>query len=416
MAKEKTIVELQAEHASLRSASKGILESAQTEKRALTETENATLQGNQLRMAEINLEIEQRNAESRSQAVENKQKRGFSLVRAIRNQMEGRAQEDTEAEVMERAADRQGNLDHNGMLIPFSAGENRSALTTTNAQTYGYIDQDNMEIVLPLEKQLVLAQAGATIMTGLKGNLQFPGMSDVTVAWDAENDNASDGTPTISSALNLTPKRLCAYVDISKQLLVQENRDIEGYIRQLISIAIAQKLESTLLGKAAAGDGPAGLFNTKPTIKGSFSWPNVVDMEEAVLNAGGVQGGAMGYILHSKLYAKAKVTAKEAVTGAGGLVMDGNNAMLNGYRCFVTGNVANELETAPAVGSTPAVNDGYGAIFGNFADLVIGNWGNLDIVVDPYTQGIGGKVRLIVNSYWNGGVTRSGSFKTAALK
>ena len=74
--------------------------------------------------------------------------------------------------------------------------------------------------------------------------------------------------------------------------------------------------------------------------------------------------------------------------------------------------MANELNTSA---TSTANTNGYGALFGNFADMIIGNWGNLDITVDNLTQATKGAVRLVLNSYWNYGVTRPGSFKTAAL-
>jgi len=49
-------------------------------------------------------------------------------------------------------------------------------------------------------------------------------------------------------------------------------------------------------------------------------------------------------------------------------------------------------------------------IFGNFADLLIGQWGGMDIVVDPYTQAPSGLVRLVINSWWDVLVKRAASF------
>jgi len=412
MAKEKTIIELREEKKSLSVESRGILAKAQEEKRKLTAEESDKLDANEMRQREINIEIEERNDLNNSQFNREGQKesRRASLVRLLRNQMMGIPQSGPEADLVSRASERAAGLEAGGVQVPF---ETRSPMTTSSGVSNGVIDQDNMDIVLPLEKKLVFAEAGATMLTGLKGDIAFPGLSDVTVAWDAETDNAADGTPSHSSALKLTPKRLCAYCDISKQLLVQENQDIEGYVRNLIAVAVAQKLENTALGKAASGDAPAGIFYTAPTLKGDFSWANVVAMETTVNEAGGVQGN-LAYILHSKIYGAAKTLPKHT-SSAGGLIIDREGNMLNGYKCLNTGNVATQLETAPAVGSTPAVNDGYGAIFGNWADFVIANWGNLDITIDNLTQAVGGKVRLVLNTWWNYGMTRTASFKTGAF-
>ena len=33
--------------------------------------------------------------------------------------------------------------------------------------------------------------------------------------------------------------------------------------------------------------------------------------------------------------------------------------------------------------------------------MIVGQWGGIEVVVDPYTQALKGTVRLVVNSYWN---------------
>ena len=411
MGKEITV--LRDEKNQLRTASQQIIDKAKEESRALTAEETKTLDENKVRMHQIDLDIEERldTMHSQHNIEGKKESKQFSIVRAIRNAMNGTAQDDAEAEVLSRAADRQGEIERIGsLLVPFGT---RAAMTGGGGATYGGVSTEDRAFVLPLENNLALSAAGAQMLTGLKGNVRFPAMSDITVAWDAENDSASDGGSEVSTALSLAPKRLCAYVDISKQLLIQENQDVEGYVRKLFAIAVAQKLEATALGKAAAGDGPAGIFYTKPSIKGAFSYGKLVDMETAVNTAGGLKD-SLAYILHPTLWGLAKQTPCHPSTGAGGLILGPDN-MINGYKSFSTANCCNELESTAAVGSTPAVNAGYAAVFGNWSDFVIANWGNLDLTIDALSQATAGKVRIVLNSYWNYGMLHAGSFKTAAL-
>jgi hypothetical protein len=51
-----------------------------------------------------------------------------------------------------------------------------------------------------------------------------------------------------------------------------------------------------------------------------------------------------------------------------------------------------------------------GLIFGNWSDLIIGQWGGYDILVDPYTQAALGTVRLVVNCYFDAAAARAASF------
>ncbi len=77
--------------------------------------------------------------------------------------------------------------------------------------------------------------------------------------------------------------------------------------------------------------------------------------------------------------------------------MEGNE--VNGYPVLCTSAVA-----------------GKGVIFGNFADLVIGQWGGIDLTVDPYTQAANGKVRLVINAYFDAKPRRAEAFVKKVLK
>jgi hypothetical protein len=50
------------------------------------------------------------------------------------------------------------------------------------------------------------------------------------------------------------------------------------------------------------------------------------------------------------------------------------------------------------------------AIFGNFEDLHIGQWGGVDIIIDPFTKAKNAELVLTVNSYWDVAVGQVGSF------
>ena len=65
MAKEKSITELKDEKKQLQSRSRSIIEAAKGEKRQFTAEENEELGRNQTRMAEINLEIDEKETENR---------------------------------------------------------------------------------------------------------------------------------------------------------------------------------------------------------------------------------------------------------------------------------------------------------------------------------------------------------------
>lgn len=416
MAKEKSITDLKDEKRQLSIRSKEIIGKAKGEKRQFSQEENEELGANQARMAEINLEIEEREEENRSKRLVRTVTAGsgnFSLRRAIANLVDGAGQNDADAGIIEEAtayhnmsgAQQAGKR---SIVVPMNL-EKRAAFTAaTEAATGVVIDEDQQEMLLPLQSSLVLARAGARFMTGLQGNIYWPEFSGANVFWEGENAPAKDGAGEFDKGDTFKPIRLTAYVDISKQLLVQENTSVEAYIRQAIAVAIAQKIEQTAFSKNKnVANTPDGMFHTlNEDIKGDMTWAQIVAMETNADTQNALFGN-LSYVLHPSLVGKAKTKVKDA-SGAGGFIFAGNgDGQLNGYRALRTNNLPKEL------GDTA---DEFGIVFGNWADYFLGQWGGIELLVDPYTQALSGTVRLITNSYWNMGFIRKESFTIASLK
>lgn len=416
MPKLKSITELMDEKKQLSARSKEVIEKAKTEKRQLSAEENELLGANQIRMQEINLEIEERKDENSHEGKQHEPtKKAFSLARSIRNMVNGRAQDESDAVILNAAAEKHSKSvatekDERSIVIPVSV-EKRTAFTAGAESTTGVvIDQDQQEMLLPLQNALVLAKAGARFMTGLQGDIYWPTFSGANVNWEGENDEAKDGAGKFAKGKVFKPLRLTAYVDISKQLLIQENQSVEAYIRQAIATAIAQKLETTAFDKQKdQPNTPDGMFDTTlldKTIKGELNWANVVAMETNADIKNALYGN-LAYIMNPALIGKAKTKVKDA-SGAGGFIFTGNgDGMLNGYKALRTNSIPSKIGDG---------SDEFGIAFGNWADYFIGQWGGIELMVDPYTQATKGMVRLIVNSYWNMGFIRNESFCIASMK
>lgn len=417
MAKGKSITELKDEKKQLQSRSKEIIAKAKGEQRQFTAEENEELGANQVRMAEINIEIDERELENRSSHVFGPRQsiEQFSLRRAILAQMNKTEQRDSEAAVIEEATKLHRSVaatteDSGELIIPLSYAKRAAYTAATEKATGVVIDEEQQELLLPLESNLVLSQAGVRMMTGLVGNIYWPEHSATNVFWEGEDAEAKDGAGVFKKGNLFTPKRLTAYVDLSKQLLIQENRDVEGLTRQLMAIAIAQKIEKTAFAKDVHADNvPDGIFqedNVSNTIKGDMSWGQIVAMETAA-DVNNALFGNLAYVMNPSLIGKAKTKVKDS-SGAGGFIF-GNDGqgMLNGYRALRTNNIPKELGEG---------SDEFGIVFGNWADYFLGQWGAIDMTVDPYTQATKGLVRLVINSYWNMGMIRKESFTIASLK
>ena len=123
------------------------------------------------------------------------------------------------------------------------------------------IETEIQGILEPLYANSVLSQLGVKWYSGLpQGDIQVPVMGKSNVGWAGEIAAAS-ATGNTFTHVTLQPKRLTAYVDISKQLIYQDTVGVENAIRRDIVNALNDKLEATIFG-AVAGDAtkPAGIF------------------------------------------------------------------------------------------------------------------------------------------------------------
>lgn len=316
-------------------------------------------------------------------------KKRFSLVRSIRNIVNNSAMNDVDAAVIAEGNKeaRKAGINFQGQIqLP----SQRAAVTVT-AEGEDVVATDLFDILKPLRAKNVLSQAGAKFMSGLVGNVQVPVMSKSNVTWEGETSAAKDGAGTFSH-VTLSPKRLTAFVDISKQMIAQDSVDVESAIREDLVNAINSKLEETVLGSAAGtATQPAGIFNViKPTAVADFS--ALVVKESDVEDANVI--GECKYILSNK--AKAALRSMSKGTKSTQLVYE--NGAVDGTVALNTSNVA-----------------GKNYVYGDFSNLAIGSWGGVDLTVDPYTKAADGMIRIVVNMYIDAQVLRAAAFATGTV-
>lgn len=311
----------------------------------------------------------------------NKMEKNFSLLRAIRSIAFNQPMEDVDKAVINSAAEemRHANLNYSGQIqIPTE----KRAIVTVAAEGEDVVATDIYNILEPLRAKNVLVQAGAKFMTGLVGDVQVPIMSASNVTWEGETATAKDGAGAFTN-VKLTPKRLTAYIDISKQFLAQDGLGAEALIRQDLINAINSKLEATILGSAAgSGTQPAGIFyGVTPEKVTNFATLTTLESKLEDANV----YGETNYIMAPNVKATLRNMPKSAKTTQ--LVME-NNAV-DGTPALVTSNVAKNM-----------------LAYGDFSNLAIGSWGAIDLTVDPYTKAANGQVRLVINAFFDAKVLR----------
>jgi HK97 family phage major capsid protein/HK97 family phage prohead protease len=312
-----------------------------------------------------------------------KESRNFSFLRAINylaNPTDRAAREAAafEIEASEAAAAKLGRQPR-GITIPqdvlrrdlnvgaATAGGN---LVATELDAGSFIDL--------LRNASALDQAGATVLTGLTGNVAIPRQSGAATAyWVAESGAPTESQQTVDQ-VSLTPRTVAAYTDYSRRLMIQSSIDVENMVRSDLARVIALKIDYAGLYGTGSSSEPLGLKNTTGIGTEDFAaaaptFSEVVALESDVATANALLGSPV-YLMNAAMRGNLKTTKKDA--GSGIFIME--NGEVNGYRGVLSNQVAS--------------GDLW---FGNFADLIIGYFSGLDIMVDPYTNSTSGTVRVV---------------------
>ena len=312
----------------------------------------------------------------------------FSLIKAINDVVNNRNINEDALNVIEMGATemRKSGLSYSGQIqLPVEErGDAVAATVATDGKEI--VATDKLNILSPLRGKSILAEAGATFLTGLVGNISIPNYTGSTCGWKGELEAADNGKGNFGS-VELSPKRLTSYIDISKQFLTQDSVGAEEMLRADIVNSLVAKLEQTIFGDAA-GDNtkPAGIFNGAEVAAPSYQ--GVCEAEAAVTDYSGEKRFVMS------------PTAKSAFKQA---TISGTKSDL---RLLLEDG---EVDGYPVSDSSNVVAGGYA--FGDFSELVVAQWGGIDIVVDPYTLATKNAIRLVINAYFDAKVRRNGAIK-----
>ena len=326
--------------------------------------------------------------------------RPFSLVRYIAGIVSGNL-EGIEKEVDEMGAKEYERLGlvRQGHVIPSAYLRAASGQNYTTAADGGNLTEEGERRDLDiLRDKLVVAGLGATVLTDLVGTFTAISSSAVQAAWEGEADKNELKKVTYSK-LTMTPHRSSVSVATTKDLLRQTSFDVEADLLNKITDAHADLLEKAAINGSGSDGEPTGILNTSGigsvaigTNGGALTWKNVVALETEV-NSKNANRGRMAYLSNAKVNGALKVTEMAAGT-ARFLLSNEAPKTLNGYPFDWTNLVPSTLTKGTAASKCSAL------IFGNFQDLYIGQWGGIDIVVDPYTGARNGEIYLTLNA-WN---------------
>ena len=340
---------------------------------------------------------------------EQKLEQRMSLHRAIADLTEGRAFSGAEAEAHQEAVKEANEMNlplKRGFSIPSSLMQKRAVEIGGTASGAAFVPTSVGNTVPALRPELFLEQMGATYMTGLSGNMTIPvGNALATASFKGEKVAADESNPTVA-AENFTPHRLPAYAEMTRQLIMQSSYDVEAWTRRELMFAIASEVQRVAINGSGTLPEPEGILSTagigSVAFAGGPTHANVVDLKTAVRVADAAMG-RLGFLTNDNV----RGAAEKALIDAG------SGQFLWNY------NTPNSLHGRNAVTSSlvPATlgvgTDKSAMIYGDWSKLLIGQWGGMTVLVNPYIKDTEGIVRVTVDSYWDVLVQQAAAFAAA---
>lgn len=244
----------------------------------------------------------------------------------------------------------------------------------------------------PLEQGLILNRLGGRILYDVHGEPMWPFVSGVEAEVAGENEAASEKNLEFSTVKS-TPKRIALTIPVSRRAIHQSNLNLYGLVMEQLGLGVARKLNRILCETSAHGDysGPfvAGTMagGTELTRSAAaFTYGDVLELEHAVLNKlTDSVGTDPCFIMNYKMAQKLRSTP---------IVAGQSEMILTLHR---DGNVHYGMMCGRRVELSNYVPDGH-VYFGDFRYLGLPQYGDINIIVDPYSGAKTNTVNFTLNT------------------
>ena len=249
-----------------------------------------------------------------------------------------------------------------------------------------------------------------TMMSGLTGNVSIPRLTgSSSAAWYAEQGTIGESTPTFD-AVTLSPEVLAGMVSYSRKMMAQSLPNVESIVRRDLATVIGLELDRSVINGSGSSNQPRGILNTTGigdvaigTNGGAPQWVDTMNLIQEVASANADGRGV--FIVNSATEAFLRATPRIASTDSR-MMLEGSEGIA-GREVLVSNNVPSNLTKGTGTGLSAI-------IYGNLSDVMIGTWGGLEIVVDPYTDLATSTIRLAAFYHVNLALRHPESF--AAIK
>lgn len=291
---------------------------------------------------------------------------------SVRKAMAGAAGLDVdwgrEREIGQEYAKRAG-LTPQGVVIPLRAGETR-ATTLSDVPNLHPTENLTGSFIEKLRSRTVVRGLGARMLSDLRGDVQIPGMGDsVSATWFGEDEEiplSSMGDRQIT----MSPKHVGSRAELSRNVLLQSSPDVEQLIQTDMAAVLARAVDKAALQGSGSDSEPEGILTKSISeVDMSTDGPSWELIQELIGKLEDEDAEGSAFVCRPDVVRKLRTTNKVSDEPEHGFLMDSRNS-LDGYPVSRTTHVeADRL------------------LFGRFSDVLIGQWGGVEVLANPYASG-----------------------------
>jgi HK97 family phage major capsid protein len=306
----------------------------------------------------------------------------YSLMRAIRALVDrdwssAGFERECSGEILKRAG--MDAAPNGGFYVPYDILAKRQVaqrdMTAGTANAGGYlVATDNLggSFIDMLRNRTLLAKLGATMLSGLQGNVTIPKQTAAgTAYWLTNEATAITESQQTLGQLALSPKNVGAYTEISRQLMMQSNPSIDALVMNDLARVIGIAIDLAGFEGSGASGQPTGISATAGigSVTGTtLAYAGVLEFQTDVAGANALTE-ACAYVTTPAV--AALLSARQRFTSTDTPLWQGN--LLDGQMCGF--RAASTLQVTAA-----------SMVFGDFSQVVIGEWGMLELALNPYAN------------------------------
>jgi HK97 family phage major capsid protein len=333
-----------------------------------------------------------------------REERHYSLSRAMLGIADGKSA-GYEAEVHQQICRMRGiqGSTNSSVFVPTGLILARD-MTAGTANAGGYlVATDNLggSFIDLLRKKAIVAAMGATFMPGLVGNVTIPRQTDSATAQWLTNEAATITESQLTlGQLAMSPKTVSAYTEFSRQLLLQSNPAVDTLIANDLAKVVALAIDAAALSGTGASGQPTGISNTAGigSVTGtSLAWAGILEFLSDIAGANVADPQALGFVTTPAV--AALLMQRQRFTGTDSPLWQGS---------VREGKLA-DVHAMTSTGAPAST-----MICGDWASLLVGEWGFLELASNPFANFQAGIVGVRALQSVDIGVRRAGAFSMAA--